>query len=337
MDGIEKIRMELGEQSYDIHVGSGILSYLDTLINLERRIFIVTDSGVPREYAERVAALCRDSQILVIEQGEASKNLDTFAEICSQMLSFGMQRKDAVVAVGGGVVGDISGFAAASYMRGIDFYNIPTTLLSQVDSSIGGKVAVDFEGVKNIIGAFHQPKAVVIDTDVLKTLDKRQLAAGLAEAVKMSVTSDRELFELIEAGLWKTDIQKLIIRALLIKKSVVEADEREGSLRRILNFGHTFGHGVEAVSGLYHGECVAIGMLPMCSPAVRKRLIPVLREMGLPTGFDGNIEGALDFMRHDKKGEGDFTYAVFSDEIGGFRIEKLPFETLAEHIRKNIG
>lgn len=336
MNGTEKIRMELGERSYDIHVGCGLLSSIDRLINLERRIFIVTDSGVPEQYAKTVFSLCKNAKIFVIKEGEASKNINTYTEILREMLAFGMQRRDAVVAVGGGVVGDISGFAAATYMRGIDFYNVPTTLLAQVDSSIGGKVAVDFEGVKNIIGAFHQPKAVIIDTDVLKTLDRRKFAAGLAEAVKMSLTSDKELFSLIEGGLWKTDIARLITRSLLIKKAVVEKDETEGSVRRILNFGHTFGHGVEAVTGLYHGECVAIGMIPMSSDDVKARLIPVLNEMGLPTSFYSELDSALEFMKHDKKGEGESTYAVFCDEIGSARIEKLPFDTLAEHIRKNI-
>ena len=221
-------------------------------------------------------------------------------------------------------------------MRGIDFYNIPTTLLSQVDSSIGGKTAIDFCGTKNIIGAFHQPKAVIIDTDVLKTLDKRQYAAGLAETVKMALTSNKELFELLEGGLWENDISELITRSLLIKKAVVEADEKECSLRRILNFGHTFGHGIEAVSSLYHGECVAIGMIPMCSSAVRERLVPLLEKIGLPTSFDYDFERVIEFMRHDKKGDADMTYVVFSEKIGTCRIEKLPFDTLAEHIRKNI-
>lgn len=336
MDGTKKIRMELGDDSYDIYVGQGLLGSVDKLINTERRILIVTDRGVPQIYAKTVSELCTDAHIHVIEQGEASKNLDTFAGICDKMLKLGMQRKDAVIAVGGGVVGDVAGFASACYMRGIDFYNIPTTLLSQVDSSIGGKTAIDFCGTKNIIGAFHQPKAVIIDTDVLKTLDKRQHAAGLAEAVKMALTSDKELFELLEGGLWKSDTSELILRSLLIKKTVVEADEKECSLRRILNFGHTFGHGIEAVSNLYHGECVAIGMIPMCSSAVRERLVPLLEDIGLPTSFDCDFERAIEFMRHDKKGDADMTYAVFSDEIGTCRIEKLPFDTLEEHIRKNI-
>lgn len=330
------LRMELGERSYDINIGTGILACADKYINLSRKILIVTDSGVPIEYANTVAALCHDAKILVIDEGEENKRLSSFERVCAQMLDFGMQRKDAVIAVGGGVVGDITGFAASAYMRGIDFYNIPTTLLSQVDSSIGGKTAVDFMGVKNIIGAFYQPKAVLIDTEVLKTLEPRQFSAGLAEVVKMALTSDAELFELIENGLWKNDLITLITRALMIKKAVVEADEREGALRKILNFGHTFGHGIESLGGLYHGECVALGMLPMSSEEVKERLIPILCEMGLPVRFEGDIDKALDFMRHDKKGDGDFTHAVFVDKVGSFRLEKISFDALCRHIKENI-
>ncbi len=332
----KKIRMELGERSYDITIGEGLLCRADEYMNLNRRVLIVTDSGVPEEYSKTLASLCREARIFTFPQGEESKNLGTYAEICKQMLSFGLQRKDAVVAVGGGVCGDMAGFAAATYMRGIDFYNVPTTLLSQVDSSIGGKTAVDFSGVKNIIGAFYQPRAVLIDTDVLKTLDKRQFSAGLAEALKMALTSDGELFEMMEAGLYKTRLADMIFRALSIKKAVVEADECEGSLRKILNFGHTFGHGIEALGGLLHGECVALGMIPMCSPSVKKRLIPILRDMGLPTAFDGDMDKAIDFMKHDKKGDGDAAHAVFVDDIGTFRLERVTFANLAKHIKSNM-
>ena len=250
------------------------------------------------------------------------------------MLTFGLQRKDAIVAVGGGVVGDMAGFAAATYMRGVDFYNVPTTLLSQVDSSIGGKTAIDFGGVKNILGAFYQPRAVLIDTDVLSTLDKRQISSGLAEVVKMSLTSDKELFEALESGLWKTDIADMIIRALKIKKAVVEADEREGGLRKILNFGHTFGHGIEALGGLYHGECVALGMIPMCAEELRPRVKNLLKSMGLPTEFSGDHDSAFSFMKHDKKGDGAKTDAVFVDAPGSYRLEKIELSKLCEYIKK---
>ena len=334
MSGAKTLRVNLADRSYDITVGKGLLDLANKHMNLSRRVAIVTDSGVPKKYAEVIASLCDESKIITFPEGEESKNIDTYTYICEQLLTFGLQRKDAIVAVGGGVVGDMAGFAAATYMRGVDFYNVPTTLLSQVDSSIGGKTAIDFGGVKNILGAFYQPRAVLIDTDVLSTLDKRQISSGLAEVVKMSLTSDKELFEALESGLWKTDIADMIIRALKIKKAVVEADEREGGLRKILNFGHTFGHGIEALGGLYHGECVALGMIPMCAEELRPRVKNLLKSMGLPTEFSGDHDSAFSFMKHDKKGDGAKTDAVFVDAPGSYRLEKIELSKLCEYIKK---
>jgi 3-dehydroquinate synthase len=232
------------------------------------------------------------------------------------------------------------GFAAASFMRGIDFYGVPTTVLSMVDSSIGGKTAINLGGVKNIVGAFHQPKGVLIDLDTLKTLPERQISNGLSEAVKMALTSDKELFSLFEnEEINDENIEKVIISSLNIKKRVVEEDERESGLRKILNFGHTFGHGVEAVEemrGFYHGECVAVGMLVTTSDAVLKRLIPVLKKLNLPTEYSGDVEGALAFISHDKKCEGDLVSVIFVDEIGSFRTEKLKARDFSSLVRNRL-
>ena len=208
------LHLDLGERGYDINIGRGLIDKAGEIFDLNRRVIIVTDSGVPTEYAERVKASCRDAKIITVKQGEESKSVEEFKLLCEEMLSFGMTRTDCVVAVGGGVVGDLAGFAAASFMRGIDFYNIPTTLLSQVDSSIGGKTAINLGGVKNIVGAFYQPKGVIIDPNVLKTLPERQISSGLAEAIKMSMTSDKELFELIACEDIEENIESIITSSL---------------------------------------------------------------------------------------------------------------------------
>ncbi len=334
------IKLDLKDRGYEINIGQGLLFDIQGYINLGRKVFILTDDGVPKEYSEAVLAKCADALIHTVPSGEASKSLDTYRDVLSIMLSFGLSRGDALIAVGGGVVGDLAGFLASTYMRGIDFYNIPTTLLAMVDSSIGGKTAVNLGGTKNIVGTFYQPKGVIIDTDTLKTLSERLISAGLAESVKMAVTFDRELFEYIEnCEINEKSLEKIIIRSLNIKKSVVEADEREGGMRKSLNFGHTFGHGIEAVtqkSGLYHGECVALGMLPMCAPKVRNRLCAVLQRLGLPTEFDFDLDAALAFVLHDKKANGELVDAVFCDEIATYRIEKIKISDFSEHIRKNI-
>ena len=333
------LHLNLPTGGYPIYIERGALDRAGELFSLDRRVLVVTDSGVPADYARRVAAQCYEAHIITVPKGEGSKSLATLEILLDAMLQNGFGRTDCVVAVGGGVVGDLSGFAASTFMRGIDFYNIPTTVLSQVDSSIGGKVAVNFGGVKNIVGAFYQPKAVIIDPDVLSTLPKRQIANGLAEAVKMALTSDSELFEIFERGDALQNIDTVIERSLRIKKSVVEEDEKESGIRRILNFGHTLGHGIEAESfeNLYHGECVALGMIPMCAPDVRARLIAVLQSIGLPTQMEGDLETILQLTMHDKKCEGTSVNVVFVDAVSSYRIEKMPLSEWQQYIREQIG
>ena len=320
------LHLNLSERGYDIYIGHRLIEKAGELFNLKRRVLIVTDSGVPKEYADTVAEACQEKKIIIVEQGEESKSIPVFERLCREMLDFGMTRSDCVIAVGGGVVGDLAGFAASAYMRGIDFYNIPTTLLSQVDSSIGGKTAVNLGGVKNIVGAFYQPKAVIIDPSVLSTLPKRHFSSGMAEIIKMSLTSDKELFELISSCDIDDNLETIITRSLMIKKQVVELDEREGGLRKILNFGHTFGHAVEAaeeMNGFYHGECVAIGMTVVSSDEVKERLIPLLKKLQLPYKYEGDTERALGFISHDKKCEGESVSVILVDKIGSYRIEKM--------------
>ena len=330
------LHMDLPQNGYDIILERGALHRAGELLKLDRRVLIVTDDGVPAQYAKTVAAQCSEPTIVTVPMGEGSKSFSVLEHLCSTLLHRGFTRTDCVVAVGGGVVGDLAGFAAASFMRGIDFYNIPTTVLSQVDSSIGGKVAINLEHVKNIIGAFYQPRRVLIDPDTLATLPPRQIANGLTEAVKMSLTSDAELFSLFESGHAKEQIDLVIERSLRIKKAVVEQDEKETGLRRILNFGHTLGHGVESMAhehGLYHGECVAVGMLPMCSPSVRARLLPVLESLGLPTRVEGDLEAMLESASHDKKASGKDISVVWVDSPGSFEIRKMPLEDWKQLIR----
>ncbi len=331
-----KLKLELDGSGYDINIGSGLLRHAGEFFNLNRRVAVITDSGVPSEYARAVADCCADATVITVSEGEGSKSLEVFGEVSKRLIELGFTRSDCLVAVGGGVVGDLTGYVAASYMRGIDFYNIPTTVLSQIDSSIGGKCAINHAGVKNIIGAFYQPRGVLIDLDTQKTLPRRQIANGLAEAVKMALTFDEVLFEKIEAEDFSLGVSEDIVRdALLIKKRVVEADVREAGLRRALNFGHTFGHAIEAqeeMSGIYHGECVSIGMMYMCSEKVRGRLKPLLTRLGLPTEYKGDTEGALAFVTHDKKCDGQYINTVICNAIGSFEFIKLSANEFSERI-----
>lgn len=324
------IRVQLGPESYDIVLERGVIKKAGELLDLNRRVLVVTDSGVPSEYAETVAIQCKTAVKTVVPSGESSKCMENFQLLLKTMLENGFTRGDCVVAVGGGVVGDLSAFASSCYMRGIDFYNIPTTLLSQVDSSIGGKTAIDFCGVKNVVGSFCQPKKVLIDPETLKTLDRRQFLSGLVEALKMAANFDPELFAMIEKSEdIDSDIDEVIYRSLCIKKDVVEKDPKEKHLRKVLNFGHTVGHAIESESGeLLHGECVAMGMLPMSSERVRVRIKSVLERYGLKTEIPYSSERILPYILHDKKMKNDKVSAVLCDEIGSFRIEDVPLESV---------
>lgn len=332
-----KLHLDLQERGYDILIERGALDRIGEFFDLGRKVLIVTDDGVPSEYAEKVAKNSQHYVTVVLKQGEASKSFANYQLLLRAMLENGFTRWDCAVAVGGGVIGDITGFAAATYMRGIDFYNVPTTVLSMVDSSIGGKTAIDFDGVKNIVGAFHQPKAVLIDPQTLATLPKRHIANGLAEALKMSLTFSAPLFELFETGDIENCIDEIIVRSIELKKAVVEQDEKESGMRKVLNFGHTLGHGIESESAfqeLYHGECIALGMIPMCSKEVRERLLPVLKMLNLPTRFDGDIDAAIEIASHDKKRTKDAVSVVFVEKIGTYEIRKVDFSEWKEYIKQ---
>ena len=333
-----KLTMQLKSRSYDIILKAGCLANLHQFTNVEnRRVFVLTDSGVPKQYAETVAAQCPRATIYTIPQGEGSKCLKVYGQVLQAMLEFGMDRKDLLVAVGGGVVGDLGGFCAASYMRGIDFVNCPTTTLAQVDSSIGGKTAVDLGDTKNIVGAFWQPKLVIVDPDTLSTLPRRHFINGLAEAVKAGLLADPELFSIFEKEDVDDRIGDIICRSLRFKKSIVEQDETEQGMRKALNFGHTIGHGIEAVkgikgrrtTGLFHGECVALGMLPMIeSKALQKRVRGVYRRLGLPTRTAYDKEKVLAEMLHDKKAQDGQITIIKVPGLGCWRAETIPVEGL---------
>ena len=331
------IRVNLAESSYDIQIENNAIDRCGNLFDKYNKVFIVTDSGVPKEYSERVAKSANGKAVVfVMKRGEENKNFVTLMNICNDMLTNGLTRKDCVCAVGGGVVGDITAFAASIYMRGIDFYNFPTTLLSMVDSSSGGKTGIDFGNVKNVIGTFYQPKKVIIDPSVLKTLSERQVRCGLAEALKMAATFDSKLFDFMsKGGFTDGEMQHIIERSVELKKSIVEKDVKEKSIRKSLNFGHTIGHGIEVAGkeSRYHGECVAIGMVAMSSGEARSRIIKTLSKLGLPTDADFDTEKVMGAIVHDKKSTGNGKISsVIVDRIGEYKIEDLTVEELTKRL-----
>lgn len=326
-----KITVKTESGSYDITLKRNALKEVETILNIKGKALIVTDSGVPEDYVKTVASQIENSVIYTFPQGEQSKNFQTYSALLKTLAENNFDRKDCVIAVGGGVTGDMAGFTAATYMRGIKFYNIPTTLLSQVDSSIGGKTAIDFLGYKNLVGAFYQPSAVIIDPEVLKTLPERQFNNGLCESIKMAATSDSELFKLLEENNAKDIIDTVIEKSLLIKKQVVEEDEKETGLRKVLNFGHTIGHAIETVTGLnelYHGECVALGMMFMASGEAKERIKNLLSKNNLPTKTNFNVEAVYESLHHDKKSAGTGVNVVTVKNIGEFEFEFLEYNEI---------
>ena len=312
-----------GGRAYPIVLGSGLLGDPEVLgPHTGKQALVVTNAEVAARYLGAVRRSLAAEQVDVFEigDGERFKTLDTYAAILDTLVAKRHSRATTVVALGGGVVGDVAGFAAATYQRGVDLVQIPTTLLAQVDSSVGGKTAVNHPAGKNLIGAFHQPRAVVADVDTLHTLPKRELLAGLAEVIKCGVIADAGFFGWLEAH--AAEVAALDAGATLhavrrcceIKAEVVAADEREQGRRAILNFGHTFGHAIEALTGYQrylHGEAVAIGMAMAMALSVRLGLAPgsdaqrvqrLLRTAGLPGAAEGvSPEAMLDAMAMDKK------------------------------------
>jgi len=272
---------------YPVYVGHGLLTQIGSLVRAKGRVFVIRSNALRERFGVPVAASFGNADILTMEEGEAHKNLDTVNDLVSQLLDRGAKRDSLAVVVGGGVVGDTAGFAAAIFLRGIDLVHVPTTLLAQVDSSLGGKTAVNHARGKNLIGAFHPPRAVVSDIDVLATLPRRELLSGVFEALKGGVIGDPELFALLETPP-DFDVEQVVLRAIRVKAEIVAADEKEADLRRLLNYGHTIGHGIEAAlhyEQLTHGEAVAWGMIAANAIAERRGL--------LDTATRTRIDGAI--------------------------------------------
>jgi len=341
-------RVNLAERSYDIEIGSGNLAGLAPFLRARTRsghAVIITDTHVDPLYADRLGDQLTDASwevhLLVVEAGEASKATEVAEELWETMLEEGTDRQSIVLAIGGGVVGDLAGFVAATFMRGLQFFQLPTTLLAQVDSSVGGKVGINLPGAKNMIGAFWQPEGVLIDVDVLATLPDREYRAGLGEVVKYGVILDADFFAYLEQN---TDalnakdpavLRHIVERCCRLKADVVEKDERETTgLRAVLNYGHTYAHAFEAAGNygeMLHGEAVSIGM--MCAARLAKmhrvdeafvnRQFALLEALKLPTitpDYDG--EELLALMRRDKKVDDGQLRFVLPDQMGHVELVK---------------
>jgi 3-dehydroquinate synthase len=338
----DRIRVDLGERSYEVVVHAGLLDHIGDLLapfKLGPDTVVVTNPVVKRHYGARVVRSLKaaglNTTVLALPDGERTKSLTWVAHVLNELLRRRYERKAWLVALGGGVIGDLAGFAASIYLRGIPFVQVPTTLVAQVDASIGGKTGVNHPRGKNLIGAFHQPKLVLVDPDALRTLPPRDFRAGLAEVIKYGVIADGAFFEFLERDMdqiLKLDpaaLHRVIRTSCAIKAAVVSEDEREGDRRRILNFGHTVGHALETLGGYRryaHGEAVAIGMvvaarlaerLGLGDASVGTRIRALLERTRLPADLPPHAASAvLRAMRQDKKVQDRRIHFVLPDRIG---------------------
>jgi 3-dehydroquinate synthase len=350
------LNVSLGERSYPIYVGAAILARVGEFLaqaGLRGKVAVVTNPTVAQLYLDPVhKALAKsgfDVIPILLPDGEEHKNVASLQMIYDRLIAERFERKSCVLALGGGVIGDLAGFAAATYLRGVPYVQIPTTLLAQVDSSVGGKTGVNHADGKNLIGAFYQPKLVLIDVAALNTLPRREMVAGLAEVIKYGVIEDPALFALLEERIDKLiqlDGEQLIhtiATCCAIKARVVEADEREDDYRAVLNFGHTIGHALEAVTGytqFLHGEAVGVGMVKaaalsaqqgFCDQGSFDRIADLIKQAGLPTEIPANVSlpGLIQAMEVDKKAAGGKIKFVMCAGMGKTRFHWLsPSEIL---------
>ena len=329
--------------SYEVLIGEGLLCEAGNLVAKIKKpckAAIISDDIVYSIYGETVKKSLETAGFttcsFAFENGEKSKTIKTYAEILDFLTSNKVSRTDIIIALGGGVVGDVAGFCAATYLRGIDFVQIPTSLLAAVDSSVGGKTAVDLPHGKNLVGAFHQPILVICDTNTFTTLDKRQLSCGIAEVIKYGVICDEELFYTLEKE-EEPDYVNLVERCVSIKRDIVENDEFDRGDRKLLNLGHTLGHAIEKHSNfsLTHGEAVAVGLVRICNIAEKTgyakekltaRISALLEKYGLPTEYDITSEELYSIATGDKKVESGTITPVIPERIGKCKLEKMTLD-----------
>ena len=351
---IVKVKAPEQASAYDIHIGHGLLKNAATLLAMcrGRRAMIVTDENVAPLYLDTLKAQLElagaQTHAFILPAGETTKCMAQLERIYDALIDAHITRKDFVIALGGGVVGDITGYAACTYLRGARFIQVPTTLLAQVDSSVGGKTAIDLAAGKNLAGAFLQPTAVLCDTDCLRSLPAAVFADGAAEAIKTGVLSGDTLFSLFEDGTLTDAPAEIIARCIRYKAGVVERDEKEQGERRKLNLGHTVGHAIEKCSGyaIPHGHAVAAGLAVMAraserlgwaEPGVSARIAACLEKNGLPTGTDYPAEALAKAALADKKRSGDSITIVVPRAIGGCELKRIPVTELLPIIAAGRG
>jgi len=332
--------VKLTDAQSRVIIEKGCHTHLKDYMDFNGRIMVVSDDNIPDSLKETVLSQFENAILAEVPMGEKAKSFEIYGDLLATLLENGFSRKDFVIALGGGVVGDLAGFVASTYKRGCRFVSIPTSTLAQIDSSIGGKVAINMNGIKNCVGSFYHPEAVFVDTETLETLPQRHFYNGLVEAVKAGCIADEQLFSLFkehadELTVHSPYLEEIITRSLLMKRNVVQQDEKEQNLRKILNFGHTIGHAIESLYNLkdyYHGECVANGMVMIEeNEVIRADLIDIFTKMHIPFVKNLDTDRCIEFIKNDKKASGSTIDVVKLNRIGEAYIEKTEIENLRRY------
>lgn len=355
---MQEIKLDLSENSYNIYVGRNLLNDIPKMIHSSfqyKKVFIITDDNVSKLYLKSVKNGLNDLDILcyehIIPAGESSKSMEELSNIYDALIEHRVTRKDLIIALGGGVVGDLAGFAAATYLRGIDFIQVPTTLLSQVDSSVGGKVAINVKQGKNLVGNFYHPKAVYVDVDVLRTLDDKEMISGMAEVIKYAFIKDRALFDLLKIrrlNNLEDKLTEIVSTCIQIKADIVERDEKESFERMLLNFGHTVGHAIEKkydYKKYTHGEAVGMGIRCMINSEyragiiddeVREESIKLLDTYGLEMNEVFDMDELVEYMKLDKKSLSNSIQVILIKKIGESYIKEVSYNWLSEFLKEGL-
>ena len=331
-----KLNVNLKDKSYEVIVERGIIKNITPYVDIEKKFLIVSDDRIPNVYINTVKKQLKKVDVFIFPHGENNKSLDNYKLIIDRLVKEDFSRKDYMIALGGGVVSDLAGFVASTYKRGMNLINIPTTTLAMVDASVGGKVALNFDKLKNVIGSFYHPNCILIDIDTLETLPKRHYINGVIEALKTGMIGDKELYNIFFNGDYRDHIEEIIYRSLQYKIKIVEQDEKEENIRKVLNFGHTFGHAYETyflMKNYLHGEAVALGIVTISKDKpYLEDIKKIFTKWGIKLNINVEKDKIINIIRNDKKCDDDIVDLIIVDEIGKSKIVPTKIEDLSRYL-----
>lgn len=331
-----KLNVNLKDKSYEVIVEKGIIKNITPYVDIEKKFLIVSDDRIPNVYINTIKKQLKKVDVFIFPHGENNKSLKNYQLVIDKLIQGDYSRKDYIIALGGGVVTDLAGFVASTYKRGMNLINIPTTTLAMVDASVGGKVALNFDKLKNVIGSFYHPNCILIDIDTLETLPKRHYINGVIEALKTGMIGDKELYNIFFNGDYRDHIEEIIYRSLQYKIKIVEQDEKEENIRKVLNFGHTFGHAYETyflMKNYLHGEAVALGIVTISKDKpYLEDIKKIFTKWGIKLNINVEKDKIINIIRNDKKCDDDIVDLIIVDEIGKSKIVPTKIEDLSRYL-----